>query len=92
MTIEVRESFAEVSNPGSREQPRSEIGPSMLTTFLETCMKLVWDSRALKGLQELMNICAGSSELRVIRKLGKQVMHASSEIQLTTRIGDYEME
>ncbi len=31
----------------------------MLTTFLETCMKLLCDSKAMKELQELINKCVG---------------------------------
>jgi len=27
-----------------------EMDPSMLTTFLETCMKLIHDSKAMEGL------------------------------------------
>ena len=32
--------------------------PSMLTTSLETCMKLLHDSEAMKGPQEMINKCA----------------------------------
>lgn len=71
--IEARESFVEVSTPGSRNQ--SELrDPSMLTTFLETCMKLLCNNRVVKGLQELINRCAGACEPHVIRKLGKHVL------------------
>jgi len=31
----------------------------MITTFLETCIKLLHDSKAVKRLQELINQCAG---------------------------------
>jgi len=35
--------------------------PSMLTTFLETCMKLLLNSNAMKGLQESINTCVGTA-------------------------------
>lgn len=72
--LEARKCFTEVSTPGSKDQPKSERDPSMLTTFLETCMKLLRDNREVKGLQELITRCARSGEPCVVRKLGK---HAS---------------
>ena len=47
--------------------------PSMLTTFLETCMKLLRDNKALKGLQELITKCARTTlgEPHVVQKLRK---------------------
>jgi len=89
-SLEARDSFAEVSTPGSRDQFELERDPSMLNTFLETCMKLLRDNRAVKGLQELINRCAGSSEPRLIRKLGKHASRTRQEMRLTTQIGDYE--
>jgi len=32
-----------------------EIDPSLLTSFLQTCMKLLRDQKALEGLQELID-------------------------------------
>jgi len=66
--------------------------PSMLTTFLETCMKLLRDNRAVKGLQELITRCAGSGELWMVRKLGKHALCTGREMWLTTQIGEYEMD
>lgn len=48
--MEAKKSFTEVSTSGSQEKPVEEMDPSMITTFLETCMKLLRDSKALKGL------------------------------------------
>jgi len=47
--------------------------PSMLITLLETYMKLLCESVAMKGLQKLINICAGTApgESRVVPKIGK---------------------
>jgi len=35
-----------------------EVDLSVLTAFLETCMKLLHDRKDVKGLQELINKCA----------------------------------
>ena len=43
-------SFAEASTLGSQDKLSEEMGPSMLTPFLETCMKLLRDHKAMKGL------------------------------------------
>jgi len=48
--MEMRKSFAEASTSGSQETLAKEMDPSMLTNFLETSMKLICDSKALKGL------------------------------------------
>jgi hypothetical protein len=59
--------------------------PSMLTTFLETCMKLLRDSKAVKGLQELINRCAGTApgETARSRKIGKHKTRTGREMRLT---------
>jgi len=66
--------------------------PSMLTTFLETCMKLLWDNKAVKGLQELITRCAGSGEPRMVQKLGKHALRTRQEMWLTAQISDYKMD
>lgn len=48
--MEAKKSFTEASTLGSKDQPEPGIDPSMLTTFLETCMKLLQDKKAVKGL------------------------------------------
>ena len=48
--LEARESFVEVSTPCSRDQPEPVRDPLMITTFLETCIKLIHDNRVVKGL------------------------------------------
>jgi len=37
--MEARKSFTKASTSGSKDNPEQEMDPSMLTTFLETCMK-----------------------------------------------------
>ena len=64
--LEARESFAEVSYPCIRDQPELNRDPSMITTFSETCIKLLHDNKGVKGLQELINRCVGWSEPRVV--------------------------
>lgn len=48
--MEAKKSFTEASTLGSKDKPDQEMDPSMLTTFLETCMKLLHDSKAVKVL------------------------------------------
>ena len=48
--MEANKSFVEASTSSSKNQPEPGMDPSMLTTYLETCMKLLRDSKAVKGL------------------------------------------
>ena len=66
----------------------------MLTTFLETYMKLLCDSKTVKGLQELINRCAGNTPSKpcVVRNIGKHKARIGCEMKLTAQIGEYEME
>ena len=48
--MEEKKSFAKASNSGSQDKPAEEMDPSMLTTFVETYMKLMHDIKAMKGL------------------------------------------
>ena len=48
------------------DQSKPYKGPSMLTTFIETCMKLLRDNRAVKRLQEVINKYAGWVEPRIV--------------------------
>ena len=57
--IEVKKSFVQASTSESQEKPVEEMDPSMITTFLETCMELIRDNKIVKGLQELINQCTG---------------------------------
>ena len=90
--MEAKKSFAEASTSGSKDQPEPGMDPSMLTTFLQTCMKLLHDNKAVKGLQELITRCTGSSEPHVVRKLGKHTLRTRREMRLMTQIGEYEMD
>jgi len=58
--MEAKKSFTEASTSSSKDQMESDT--SMLTTLLETCMKLLWDTKAVKRLQEVITRCAGSDE------------------------------
>jgi len=64
--MESKKSFEEVSTSGSKDQTELEMDPSMLTTFLETCMKLLRYNKAIKGLQALITRCARPSEPRMV--------------------------
>ena len=72
--MEAKKSFTEASTSGIKDKLEPEMDPSMLTTFLETCMKLLRDNKAVKGLQELITRCVGPGELCVVWKLGKHTM------------------
>lgn len=91
--MEVKKRFAKVSTSKSKNKPQHEMDPSMLTTFLETCMKLLRDSKAMKGLQELINRCARTTpgEPHVVRKIGKHKTRTGQEMRLITQISEYEI-
>ena len=90
--MEAKKSFTEASTSGSKDKLEPEMDPSMPTTFLETCMKLLHDNKVVKGLQELITRCAGSGEPRIVQKLEKHTMRTGREMILTTQIGEYEMD
>lgn len=94
--MKAKKRFVEASTLGSQDNLSEEVDPSMLTTFLETCMKLLCDSKAMKGLQELINRCAGKKTSpeghRIVRKIGKHKTRIGREMRLTTQIGEYEMD
>ena len=74
--MEARKSFADASTSGSKDRLELEMDPSMLKTFLETCMKVLRDNKVVKGLQELINTCTGTmpGEPRIVWKIGKHPM------------------
>jgi len=82
--MEARKRFVDASTSGSKDRSELKMDPSMLTTFLRTCKKLLWDSKAIKGLQELINKCTGTTpgEPLVVRKIGKHVTRMGREIRL----------
>jgi len=90
--MEAKKSFMEASTSGSKEQLEIGMDPSMLTTFLETCMKLLHNSKAVKGLQELITRCTGSRELHIVQKMGKHALRTGREMRLMVQIGEYEMD
>lgn len=90
--MESKKSFTEASTFGSKDQLEPTMGPSMLTTFLETCMKLLRDNKAVKGLHGLITRCAGSGEPRMVRTLGKHAFHTRREMRLDAQIDKYEMD
>jgi len=68
----VKKSFVDASTSGRKDRPEPEMDPSMLTMFLEMCMKLLRDSKVVKVLQELINRCTRTTlgVSRVVRKIG----------------------
>ena len=59
--MEAKRRFADASILGNKDRLEPKMDPSMLTTFLETCMKLLRDRKAVKGLHELINRCVGTA-------------------------------
>lgn len=92
--MEAKKSFVNASTSGIKDNPKPEMDPSMLTTFLETCMKLLCNSKVVKGLQELFNKCVGTvpREPCVVRKIGKHKTRMRREMRLAAQIGEYEMD
>jgi len=81
--MEAKKSFTEASTLGSKDQLEPGMDPSILTTFMETCMKLLCDSKAVKGLQELITRCMGSGEPHMVQELGKHALRIGREMRLT---------
>jgi len=71
--MEAKKSFTEASILGRKDKLKSEMDPYMLTNFLETCMNLLDDNKAMNWLQELINRCVGtaSGEPCIVREIGK---------------------
>ena len=80
--MEAKKRFREASTSCSKEKLELEMDPSMLTSFLETCMELLCVRKAVKGLQELITRCSGSGEPCVVQKLGKHTMQTRREMIL----------
>ena len=59
--MEARKSFVDASTSKRKDRLELEMDPSMLTMFLEISMKLLCDNKAVKGLQELINRCVGTT-------------------------------
>lgn len=61
----------------------------MITTFLDTCMKLLCDSKAMQGLQEIINRCTNKKNAtdgpRISRNLGKDKARTSCEMRSSRR-------
>lgn len=92
MSKEAKKSFTKASTLGSRDLVELGMDPSMLATFLETCMKLLRDNKEVKGLQELITRCTGSGEPCMVWKLGKHDLRTRREMRMTAQIGEYEMD
>lgn len=82
--MEAKKSFMEASTSSSKDQLETRHDPSILSTFLEICMKMLRDNKVVKGLQELIARCTGLGEPCVIQKLQKNVLCTRREIRLIT--------
>jgi len=86
--MEAKKSFADASTSGRKEKLELEMDPSMLTTFLETCMKLLRNRKFVKGLQELITKYTRTTprETRIFWKLRKHTTRTGREMRLTLQI------
>ena len=84
---------AEAPTPHARANPKAndEVKP-----FLQVCLKLLRNQRAVENLQTLIDSCtektALAMEVKDVHKLYKHKRHTGREISLTSQIGDYEMD
>lgn len=73
-----------------------EVDPSDLSMFLETCIKLLRDSKVVECLQELINKCTRKEKVPdghwVVRKIGKHKVRMKCEMMIIAQIVDYEMD
>jgi len=90
--MEGRKSFMKATTFSSKDQLEQRMDPSLLTTFLETCMKLLHDRKAVKGLQELVTRCTRLGEPCMVQKHGMHALRIGREMRLTMQIGEYEMD
>lgn len=99
--MEAKKTFAEASTSGSQNKVQEtsasvEVDSFVLTTFLETYIKLLRDSKVVEGLQELIIKCASKEKSadvhHVVRKTGKHKAQTRCEMRLTVHIGYYEMD
>lgn len=79
--MEAKKSWVEASTSKTHENfggnnEAQDIDPSLLATFLKTCMKLLQDRKVVEGLQDLIDKCTGKvknpPDERVIQKVGKR--------------------
>lgn len=99
--MEAKNNFAEASTSRSQEKPIGnsevkDVNPSLLATFLKTCMKLLRDQKTVEGIKELIKNYVGKikipTEQHNMRKLGKHKKKNRHEMRLTTQIREYEID
>ena len=69
--MEAKKSFTKASASWIQDKMQeisvpAEVDSSVLTTFWETCMKLLYDRNVVEGLQELINKCTSKRSVRRI--------------------------
>lgn len=81
--MESKKSFVKASTSRSHDKMQeisvpTEVDPFVLTTFLETYMKLLHDRKDVEGPQELINKCTSKekdpNENHMVRKIGKHMV------------------
>lgn len=98
--LEENKDFTEASTSRSQEKiletnTLQEVDPSILATFLKTCMKLLHDQKVVKGLQGLINKFTNKektpTEQCTVRQIGKNKAQMGCEMRPTVQIGEYKM-
>lgn len=91
--MEAKKRFVEASTLGSEDKVKetsvlAKVDPLVLTTFLETCIKLLHDSKVVESLQELIKKCTRKEKVPdghwVVKKFGKHKARIGCEMRLTT--------
>jgi len=75
---------------------RQDSDPTMLKSFLHTCMKLLWDHKVVDALQEIIDkYTCKDSRLQgqcIVNKVNQRNKRTDREMQLTTQINEFEMD
>lgn len=66
--METKKNFVEASTSGIQEKSArnsevQDVDPSLLATFLKTCMKLLRDHKAVERLQQMIENCMGKNKI-----------------------------
>lgn len=83
--MEANKNLTKAFTSGSQDMLAEEMDPSVITMFLDTCMKLICDSKVMKGLQEPINMCTGkktaTNGLHVVINIGKHKARTGHEMR-----------
>lgn len=97
-----KETFIESHKYFTKDEASTSKAPTSLRVddevkpFVQACMKLLPNQKAVENLQALIDSCAERTnppiEVKYVHKLYKNKKHIGREMWLTTQIDDYEMD